>query len=228
MDDQHLEATLDPLFIFLILAAFSTLALLQTLTQSVTYPGLQLYVNIGALFTAFSLILLVVQARAGSPIIGPITRPVPVFGRFLTAAESRIVAPVVALVGGYGGIIAVNYYFTQFTFIPSVSFWTSLTPKLFYGSGGIIETIVFGFAPILLILIIARPLIVKWRYFLLVNVVLSVAAVIYHLYAYPNNPKALSIVFGEFFIFNLAYRFTGLLAWVPALLHAITDVAGSP
>lgn len=232
MASQRLEATLDPLFIVLILGAFSTLGLLQTLTQNTVYPGLQLFVNIGALFSVLLLVLLVAQSIArGSPIIGPLTRPVniglnpPIWPEW----TGRVVAAIVSVPGTYAGVILVNFIFTQGTFIPSVSFWDALTPKLFFGSGGIIETVVFDLVPVTAALLIV-PRLVENRplYFLVFLPILCYIAVLWHGYAYPNSPKALSIVFGEFYSFGAGYRFSHLLAWVAAIAHAMADIFGSP
>lgn len=219
---------LDPIAIFLLFFALAAMIGVIIFTSGasdvVTYANK--YLVITAATAGFAPLL--VGAYFYDPRqIGPILRPV-TFGHF----PRKETFPDVAIIGvfvAYIVVLGVNYAFTFGGFTPTLSFWNTLTNKIFYSSGGIFEEFIFRavfygtinrFAPQLL----AN----KAAFFLFTAPLNSAAFTLYHVVVYNNSTLALNIVFVEAYVLNSTYRVLRYALWVVMVLHAAVNWTSTP
>ncbi len=219
---------LDPIAIFLLFYALAAMIGVIVFTSGasdvVTYANKYLVITAA---TAGFAPLLVGTYFYDPRQVGPILRPI-TFGHFPRKETFPDVA-IIGLLTGYISVLGVNYVFTYGGFTPTLSFWNTLTNKVFYSSGGIFEEFIFRavfygavnrFVPGLLKN--------KAAFFLFAAPLNSVAFTLYHVVVYFNSTLALNIVFAEAYVLNSTYRALRYPLWVVMILHAAINWTSTP
>lgn len=219
---------LDPISIFLILLA--TAVFIGILIAEPGYTDLVVYTQRYFLIMGLGAILALIGV--GKYIyniseLAPITRPV-LYG----PKKHRNKFPDIALISifvGFAAIGVTDYLITRTGFFPTLSFWTNLTPRMFYGAGGIYEefvfrTVIYGTINRFFPYGIRNPAFSA----LFIAPLDSGIFTEYHIWAYANSKIALDMVFSTAYILNIQYRGTRYCLWAGMVLHAVNNILAPP
>lgn len=223
--DREVKPRLDPISTFLLFGAMGSIIALYVFTPGFSDLTTQAtkYVIILAAAVIFAPILL------GSYIFrewGPIIRPL------YHGNAKKPFLPDIALIGaiaGFAAISAADFILTNFGFSPTLSFWNSLTPQIFYASGGIIEEFIFRcvffgtvnrFMPGLL----KNPA----AFLVFTGPIDSGIFTVYHFLVYATSRVALDLVFVEGYIIAVDYRALNYPLWVAMLIHGAANWVSAP
>jgi hypothetical protein len=161
---------------------------------------------------------------------GPILRPV-VWGRGLRRSRFPDIT-IIGLFSGLATIVALDYALTYGGFVPTLSFWNTLTNRIVYSDGGIFEELIFRlvfYGTINRFPGVGRVLLDNPVGFLAITAPADSAAfLIYHLKVYASSTLSLSLVFAESYVLNLTYRGLKYPLWVVMVMHALINWAAAP
>jgi hypothetical protein len=156
--------------------------------------------------------------------LGPISRPL--------YRGKREVFPDVALITGIAAFFAAgiaDYGFTHGGFFPTLSFWSQLTPRLTFGSGGIYEEFIFRAVVFGAVNRFAPGSIQNRAFSLLVIAPLDAGLfTAYHLWAYVGSKLALDIVATEGYILAATYVLPKWALWVVMGVHFFINYTVAP
>jgi len=158
---------------------------------------------------------------------GPITRPI--FYKRNKKSEFPDIALIVGVIGGFATVGLMDTLLTNFGFFPTLSFWNTLTPQIFYSAGGIIEEFVFRGVFLGTVYHFAPSLMENRLVYVAFTGPLDAGVFgVYHLLVYASSEVALDLVVAEGYILTLDYRFLKYPLWVPMVLHAALNWTAAP